>query len=362
MKLTAASLAAQSAEAFDGSPEVAGELEGYVRYVLTKESNTLLVADTKEDQGDQKAKCARFDFNKLPDGCGKGAKVKLLGIQFVKKVGRDYNGKTYYDMVYSFATCEVLEAGAARPGGFGGKGWQPKSPEERASIEAQNIMTSSVQFGLRVYENDPKCDGLDYALAKVDMVFDHLWAKLQATKRAAAAAQSSQPSTAQGQPAANGTPGGSTTAKPAKAAPAQQQRNGDDPQNVYEAVRSTRTEVETFRKCIGNAIGVFDDENVDAAIARAGKLLYGDAYGGKGIEFLSDAAQAEILKQLRSKGKVSTVGLGHRSGSFAVHSSIARLRKAGFRIGCDRTQNKTRKSWYYLIRSKRKAKKHEKTK
>ena len=56
----------------------------------------------------------------------------------------------------------------------------------------------------------------------------------------------------------------------------------------------------------------------------------------------------KILKELQSKKAVSTVRLGHRSGSFAVHSAIARLRKAGFRICCEMTQNPTRKSWYTL--------------
>lgn len=237
MKLTAASLAAQSSDAFDGSPEVAGELEGWVRYVLTKEGNTLLVADTKED-GEQKAKCARFNFDKLPDGCGRGAKVKLGGIQFVRKVGRDYNGKTYYDMVYSFAACEVLEAGAAR-GGFGGKpggGWQPRSPEERASIEAQNIMTSSVQFGVATF-NQASLAGadkpLDIALSATETAFDRLWAKLQSAKRAAAAAQPAQPSTAAGQPAANGAPSGANTANGGKTTPAGNQ--GRFPASLSEA-------------------------------------------------------------------------------------------------------------------------------
>ena len=56
----------------------------------------------------------------------------------------------------------------------------------------------------------------------------------------------------------------------------------------------------------------------------------------------------KILKELISKKKVSTVRLGHRSGSFAVHSAIARLRKLGYNITCTMTQDATRKSWYSL--------------
>ena len=62
----------------------------------------------------------------------------------------------------------------------------------------------------------------------------------------------------------------------------------------------------------------------------------------------------KILKELRAKHSVSTVRLGHRSGSFAVHSAIARLRKKGYRIDCVMTGNPTRKSWYSL-RNRRKA-------
>ena len=61
----------------------------------------------------------------------------------------------------------------------------------------------------------------------------------------------------------------------------------------------------------------------------------------------------KILTELKSKNRVSTVRLGHRSGSFAVHSAIARLRKDGWNIQCEMTQNPTRKSWYRLV-SKRK--------
>lgn len=61
----------------------------------------------------------------------------------------------------------------------------------------------------------------------------------------------------------------------------------------------------------------------------------------------------KILKELRSKHKVSCVRLGHISNSFAVHSAIARLRLNGWRIGCERTSTPTRKSWYFLLRKRR---------
>jgi len=61
----------------------------------------------------------------------------------------------------------------------------------------------------------------------------------------------------------------------------------------------------------------------------------------------------KILTELKSKKRVSTVRLGHRSGCFAVHSSIARLRKLGWNIKCEMTPNCKRKAWYSLI-SKRK--------
>ena len=56
----------------------------------------------------------------------------------------------------------------------------------------------------------------------------------------------------------------------------------------------------------------------------------------------------KILKELMCKKKVSTVRLGKRSGSFAVHSAIARLRKQGWDIRCVTTQKPTRKAWYSL--------------
>jgi len=62
----------------------------------------------------------------------------------------------------------------------------------------------------------------------------------------------------------------------------------------------------------------------------------------------------KILKELTVKRHVSTVRLGHRSGSFAVHSAIARLRKAGWNIECEMTGNGKRKAWYHLVSKRRK--------
>lgn len=56
----------------------------------------------------------------------------------------------------------------------------------------------------------------------------------------------------------------------------------------------------------------------------------------------------KILLELLAKKKVSTVRLGHRSGSFAVHSAIARLRRQGWDITCSITNDGKRKAWYSL--------------
>jgi len=307
VKLTAATLNGQSAEAFDGSPEVEGTLEVYVRYVLSKDEKLLIVADTKEDpEGGQKAKAAKFVWTTLPDGCGKGAKVKLTGIQFVKKVGRDYNGKTYYDMVYSFAVCEVLEAGAARSGGFGGgggKGWQPRSPEERASIEAQATMHAAADVVAAYFDGgyakagrrDPEVLGM------FDVTFDHLWTKLQATKRAAAAAAPAQPSTQQGQPAANGAPGEPTTAKAAKTAPAQPQRDGDDTYDVTASVAMDDESWTGFIKLVKEASGARTGEIAVATIEKTAAALFGAAYKPLKAKFLTEDAMNAILKALREQ-------------------------------------------------------------
>ena len=64
----------------------------------------------------------------------------------------------------------------------------------------------------------------------------------------------------------------------------------------------------------------------------------------------------KILKELKAKGKVSTVRLAHRSGSFAVHSAIDRLRRLGYKIECTTTQDPNRRAWYSLQKPTKKAK------
>ena len=68
---------------------------------------------------------------------------------------------------------------------------------------------------------------------------------------------------------------------------------------------------------------------------------------------MKKAVAHKILTELKSKKRVSTVRLGHRSNSFAVHSAIARLRKLGWDIQCELTQDGTRKAWYHLVSKKK---------
>jgi hypothetical protein len=311
MKLTAASLAAQSAEAFDGSPEVAGELEGWVRYVLSKGGNILLVADTKADpEGGDKAKLARFTWDKLPDGCGKGAKVKLSGIQFVKKVGRDYNGKTYYDMVYSFAACDVLEAGAAR--GFGGKpggGWQPRSPEERASIEAQATMHAAADIVAAMYHGvmvgNTYIDKMPAVLARgeFDTLFDHLWAKLQATKAKAAASAPRQPqetdsaSQAAGQ-ATRPTSGSGTDSQ--KSAASNGGNRSAFPASLSDAGKQIATQIGAL------VVEMFGKEESPKALRNLTEWIDGDGQLKPGMESV-----AKITSERQAKAIMCTVGPLH---------------------------------------------------
>jgi hypothetical protein len=331
MKLTAASLAAQSAEAFDGSPEVAGELEGFVRYVLSKDGNILLVADTKADpEGGDKAKLARFTWDKLPDGCGKGAKVKLSGIQFVKKVGRDYNGKTYYDMVYSFAACEVLEAGAARSG-FGGKpggGWQPRSPEERASIEAQNIMTSSVQFGVATF-NQASLAGadkpLDIALAATETAFDRLWAKLQKAKATATPQRQPQEPASASQPAgqATRTAGGAGTDSQKPSAP-----NGGNRGAFAASLNEAGQEV--AKKIGALVVEMFGKEESPKALRNLTEWLDDNGQIKPGMESV-----AKITSERQAKAIMCTVGPLHHWWKTAGATNQARLADTVLKAGGD---------------------------
>lgn len=69
----------------------------------------------------------------------------------------------------------------------------------------------------------------------------------------------------------------------------------------------------------------------------------------------------KILTELKYRKKVSTVCLGHRSGSFAVHSAIARLRAKGWDIRCEMTGNNSRKAWYSLASNESEVSKSQKT-
>jgi len=317
VKLTAASLSAQSAEAFDGSPDVTGELECYVRFVLSREGKTLVVADTKADAEGERAKMARFDFTSLPEGVGKGAKVKLTGIRFVRRQGREYQGKTYYDMVYSFAACEVLEAGAARSGGFGGKGgWQPRSPEERASIEAQATMHAAADITAAFYHGAVAAKVTGETMpALFERTFDFLWAKLQATKRAAAAQQPAQEPGRAKQPAGSAaSPGGSQGGNSQKSAASNDGHPGAFPASLSAAGQ------ETARKIGQLVVEMFGQQDAPAALRNLTAWVNGQGQERPGLDSV-----ARIASERQAKAIMVQIGPLHHWWKTARATEQARL-------------------------------------
>lgn len=280
MKLTCAMLNAQTPEAFDGAPEVAGELECFIRFVISKDEKALVVADTKQDaEGEQRAKMARFEFLSLPDGCGKGAKVKLSGMRFVRQASREYNGKTYHDMVYGFGSCEVLEAVAGRSGGGwkggGGGSWR-KDPDERASIERQVAFKAGVEAANAVLSL-PDAHPLR---ANATAVYDdtirrifNLGCELLQIGHGSAA----EPASTQQNRGVTGRPGAGATTNPTQAEKTQQTANGAawSPGLTAKGRETATTVGKLVVEMFGKAEAPLAFENLTEWIGREGNAMPG---------------------------------------------------------------------------------------
>lgn len=280
MKLTCGQLNGLTAEAFADDPAIAGELECFCRFVISKDEKALVVADTKADAEGERAKMARFQFDTLPDGCGKGAKLKLSGMRFVRRAGREYNGKLYHDMVYAFTGCEVLEGGERRQGGGGGwkgggGGWR-KDPEERASIERQSALHDGVKAANTALMLPPEHPMAVTTQAAYDGVVRRVFA-LGCELLQVGRVPGTEPAGPGQQPGKAATPGADTTPNPAGTPKIPQKSNGAvwldtlSPKGREIAYKLGELVTEMFGK--GNAVMAF--EALTAWVNQAGEAVPG---------------------------------------------------------------------------------------